>query len=1062
MSLYVRYQPVSLSGGGGGGGTPGGSNGQLQYNNSGVFGGDTSTTDGAGNISLTSLSASGLVSATVGLSSANHLVVGAGTATIRLPNAGATTYNFNLPNDAGTGGYALLSGGGVNAPMTWGSVQGTLTIGALDAQAANATGLALVANVLSTQSADATHPGLINNTTQTLSGSKTLSSLLNADGGIDRSTSGTLTIGATNSTTINIGNSGATVNIQGTTIYENTPHLIVADPLITVNSGGGAGSGQNSGIEVNENNVITGYLETSSDRNSWILKAPNTAGVVTITPGASGFVIDQGTHNPLTLAAVGSSPNANGASLSTQVLTLQPANTSFPGVLLAADWNTFNNKQAAGNYITALTGDATASGPGSSALTLATVNSNVGSFAIATVTANAKGLITAVSAASTTGSGNVVLATSPTLVTPALGTPSALVGTNITGTAAGLTAGNVTTNANLTGVITSSGNATSIASQTGTGTKFVVDTSPTLVTPVIGVATGTSLALTGNASANTVLLGYTTTATAAGTTTLTSSSTEQQFFTGTTTQTVVLPVTSTLTLGQQFVITNNSTGVVTVQSSGANTIQAMIAGSQLTVTVILTSGTGVASWSASYVINLTAAVQPTVQKFTSGTSQTYTTPTGVQYIRVRMVGGGGSGAGGGTSQTSGNAGNNTTFGAQLAANGGAAGTGSTGGAGGTATLGSGPIGTALSGGGGMGPIYAGTTAAPSGGSGGNSAFGGGGSSNDGSGAGGAGATNSGAGGGGGSTNSVSATSSGGGGGAGGFVDAILTSPSATYTYTVGASVAGGTGSTSGGAGAAGYIEVTEYYTNLAIGTSTAVTAGTYFGGPYSGSSATPTFKAFQAPIIQKFTSGTAQTYTTNVGALYLRVRMVGGGAGGCGSGTSNSGGLGGAGGTTFFRVGASPDLLVANGGNAGAVAYTPVAGGTASLGSGPTGTAIQGGYGGPANQHGAADGSAYFTGGQGGVSPFGGGGGSDIVGAGLAAIANSGSGGGGAGTANVAGCTGGAGGSAGGFIDAIITSPSATYTYTVGASGVAGTLGTAGSAGGAGGSGYIEVTAYFQ
>lgn len=35
-----------------------------------------------------------------------------------------------------------------------------------------------------------------------------------------------------------------------------------------------------------------------------------------------------------------------------------------------------------------------------------------------------------------TGTGNMVLSTSPTLVTPALGTPSALVGTNITGTAA--------------------------------------------------------------------------------------------------------------------------------------------------------------------------------------------------------------------------------------------------------------------------------------------------------------------------------------------------------------------------------------------------------------------------------------------------------------------------------------------------------------------------------------------------------------------------------------------------------------------------------------------------
>jgi Lower baseplate protein N-terminal domain len=73
--------------------------------------------------------------------------------------------------------------------------------------------------------------------------------------------------------------------------------------------------------------------------------------------------------------------------------------------------------------------------------------------------------------------------------------------TNISGNAA-----TVTTNANLTGVITSSGNATSIASQTGTGTKFVVDTSPTLVTPVLGVATGTGLILTGT-SANLLTAG---------------------------------------------------------------------------------------------------------------------------------------------------------------------------------------------------------------------------------------------------------------------------------------------------------------------------------------------------------------------------------------------------------------------------------------------------------------------------------------------------------------------------------------------------------------------------
>jgi len=121
-----------------------------------------------------------------------------------------------------------------------------------------------------------------------------------------------------------------------------------------------------------------------------------------------------------------------------------------------------------------------------------------------------------------TGTGSLVFATSPTLVTPALGTPSALVGTNITGTAAGLTAGNVTTNANLTGAITSVGNATSLGSftsanlasaltdETGTGANVFANT-PTLVTPVIGAATGTSLAVTGSIrSSGTAGVGYST------------------------------------------------------------------------------------------------------------------------------------------------------------------------------------------------------------------------------------------------------------------------------------------------------------------------------------------------------------------------------------------------------------------------------------------------------------------------------------------------------------------------------------------------------------------------
>ena len=78
-------------------------------------------------------------------------------------------------------------------------------------------------------------------------------------------------------------------------------------------------------------------------------------------------------------------------------------------------------------------------------------------------------------------------------------------------TAAGLTAGNVTTNANLTGPITSVGNTTSIASQTGTGTKFVVDTSPTIITPTFTTNATTPLLIGGSGTTGTQLTLKTTT-----------------------------------------------------------------------------------------------------------------------------------------------------------------------------------------------------------------------------------------------------------------------------------------------------------------------------------------------------------------------------------------------------------------------------------------------------------------------------------------------------------------------------------------------------------------------
>lgn len=223
------------------------------------------------------------------------------------------------------------------------------------------------------------------------------------------------------------------------------------------------------------------------------------------------------------------------------------------------------------------------------------------------------------------------------------------------------------------------------------------------------------------------------------------------------------------------------------------------------------------------------------------------------------------------------------------------------------------------------------------------------------------------------------------------------------------------------------------------------TSGQYLKS--NGSSA-PSFASFTAPTIQKFTSGSG-TYTTPANTLYIRVRMVGGGGGGSGGGTSA--GAGGNGGATTF----GSSLLNAGGGLGAAASSYGGAGGSASLGTGPIGTAVGGGEG--------AGTSAGTTniGGQGGNSPFFSGGGGSVAGA-AGHNGQTNTGGGGAGGGSSSSTNSGAGGGSGGAIDALISSPSATYSYAVGSGGSAGTAGTNGTAGGAGAAGYIEVTEYYQ
>jgi len=88
---------------------------------------------------------------------------------------------------------------------------------------------------------------------------------------------------------------------------------------------------------------------------------PDASGTIALTSDLTGYVTAVTASSPL-FSSGGTTPN----------ITIQQASGSQNGYLSSTDWTTFNNKQAAGNYITALTGEATASGPGSATVTLST------------------------------------------------------------------------------------------------------------------------------------------------------------------------------------------------------------------------------------------------------------------------------------------------------------------------------------------------------------------------------------------------------------------------------------------------------------------------------------------------------------------------------------------------------------------------------------------------------------------------------------------------------------------------------------------------------------------
>ena len=203
---------------------------------------------------------------------------------------------------------------------------------------------------------------------------------------------------------------------------------------------------------------VSGYL-TSTDWTTFNNKGSGTVtSVAAITLGTAGTDL--------------TSTVATGTTTPVITLNVPTASASNRGVLSSADWTTFNNKGS--GTVTSVTGTApvVSSGGATPAISMAAATTSVNGYLTSTdwTTFNNKGSgsVTSVSGSggttgltltggpitttgtltlggtlavanggtgvtTSTGSGNNVLSTSPTLVTPLLGTPTSGVMTNVTG-----------------------------------------------------------------------------------------------------------------------------------------------------------------------------------------------------------------------------------------------------------------------------------------------------------------------------------------------------------------------------------------------------------------------------------------------------------------------------------------------------------------------------------------------------------------------------------------------------------------------------------------------------
>jgi len=416
------------------GGVPGGSNTQLQYNNSGVFGGTSGLTwTGTG----LALAASGAISV-FDLSNAN---VG-GDSLIRFTNdQGARLYSAVLGSTfAGTtAGISNNNLALITTSQTGGTYPSALMFGT-----GNGAPVYLMANntnYIKLDGAGNTSLPLLttNGVVTTNSGIGNLASTTSLSGIAVSGAAGSFTTLSASSTVSGTGFS--TYLASPPAIGGTAPNTVAATTLSASStvSGTGFSTYLASPPAIGGTAPAAGSFTTLSATStvggagfSTLFNSPPPIGQVTPNPGAFTTLSASNTVSGTGFSTYLASPPAiGGTAPSTGAFTTLTA-TSVNGLTLTANATGFSVAGGTTSKTLTVSNSLTLAGTDSTTMTFPSTSATIARTDAAN-TFTGHQTIEGVTSTGATGTGNLVYSASPMLTTPALGTPSALVLTNATG-----------------------------------------------------------------------------------------------------------------------------------------------------------------------------------------------------------------------------------------------------------------------------------------------------------------------------------------------------------------------------------------------------------------------------------------------------------------------------------------------------------------------------------------------------------------------------------------------------------------------------------------------------